>query len=463
MSQPKTSSPCLNPELIHRYNVSGPRYTSYPTALQFTDFDEQKLLRAIQESDLKERDLSLYFHIPFCSTLCYYCACNKIVTRKRELATNYLNLLSKEIALQAPRFVTRKVSQLHWGGGTPTFLDDDEISGLMNTIRDRFEIRSDEDGEFSIEIDPRTVNPVRIRGLRECGFNRLSLGIQDFDKKVQAAVNRKQSFSQTKQVIEAAKRSGFKSISVDLIYGLPHQSTQSFLKTLQQVVNLNPDRISIYNYAHLPERFQPQQRILTADLPNADEKLNILQLCIEELTSEGYQNIGMDHFAKPDDALCLAQQNGTLQRNFQGYSTQADCDLIAFGITGISHIGTTFSQNVKQLEEYQRLLEAHKLPVEKGIVLSKDDLIRQAVIKALICQFNLRFVDIEETFCIEFATYFAKEMVALRPLAQDGLCSINQQGVKVSNSGRLLIRNLCMVFDKYLHKPKTTTRYSRAI
>ena len=232
MSQPKTSSPCLNPELIHRYNVSGPRYTSYPTALQFTDFDEQKLLRAIQESDLKERDLSLYFHIPFCSTLCYYCACNKIVTRKRELATNYLNLLSKEIALQAPRFVTRKVSQLHWGGGTPTFLDDDEISGLMNTIRDRFEIRSDEDGEFSIEIDPRTVNPVRIRGLRECGFNRLSLGIQDFDKKVQAAVNRKQSFSQTKQVIEAAKRSGSKSISVDLIYGLPHQSTQSFLKTL---------------------------------------------------------------------------------------------------------------------------------------------------------------------------------------------------------------------------------------
>ena len=463
MPQPKTPASFLDPELVHRYNVSGPRYTSYPTALQFNDFDEQKLLWAIEGSDLKNRDLSLYFHIPFCATLCYYCACNKIVTRKRKLATNYLNLLSKEIALQAPRFAIRKVSQLHWGGGTPTFLDDDEITGLMNAIHDGFEIRSDEDGEFSIEIDPRTVNPDRIRHLRECGFNRLSLGIQDFNKKVQTAVNRKQSFRQTKQVIEAANRSGFKSVSVDLIYGLPHQTTQSFLKTLQQVVNLNPDRISIYNYAHLPERFHPQKRILVSDLPTADEKLDILQLCIEELTSEGYQNIGMDHFAKPDDALCLAQKNGTLHRNFQGYSTQADCDLIAFGITGISHIGTTFSQNVKQLEQYQKLLEAHKLPVEKGIVLSRDDLIRQAVIKALICQFNLRFADIEEAFDIEFAIYFAKELVALRPLVQDGLCRINEQGVRVSHSGRLLIRNVCMVFDKYLHGPKTTTRYSRAI
>ena len=450
-------------DLIQRYNVNGPRYTSYPTALQFGDFRPEELKSAIANSPLKDRDLSVYVHLPFCANLCYFCACNKIVTRKREPAIEYLHLLEKEFDLMAPFFEDRVISQLHWGGGTPTFLEDEQITSLMQTIRAHFELRSDVTGEFSIEVDPRTVNADRIAHLREVGFNRLSLGIQDFAPTVQKAVNRIQSYEDTQDVIEAARLCGFRSISVDLIYGLPFQTYASFRNTLNQVVSLRPDRVSVYNYAHLPERFPTQKRILTSDLPRPEEKLRILELSIELLNASGYVYIGMDHFALPDDELAIAQRDGTLQRNFQGYSTFADSDLLALGITGISHIGNTYSQNTKEMDEYRSHLLADRFPVEKGAVIDDDDQIRKQVIKELICNFNIRFSVLEEKFNITFTDYFADEMLALKSMIDDGLIIVDTDAITVTAKGRLFIRNICMVFDRYIAKATSEKRFSKAI
>ena len=455
----------LDSELIQRYNVNGPRYTSYPTALQFNPFTPSQWQQAVEHSSFINKDLSLYFHLPFCATLCYYCACSKIVTRKREPAREYLDLLKRELSLVAQHFPDRFVSQLHWGGGTPTFLNDDQITELMAVTNDNFRFRDDQEREFSLEIDPRTVDVNRISHLRQAGFNRLSLGIQDFDAKVQKAVNRVQSFGQTKEVILAARGNDFKSISVDLIYGLPHQTVKSFTKTLEQIVSLSPDRISIYNYAHLPDRFTPQKRILVSDLPAPEAKLKILQLCIESLTSAGYVYIGMDHFSKPDDDLAIAQVNGTLQRNFQGYSTHADCDLIAFGITSISQIGNAYSQNVKTIDEYRDCLNRGELPVQKGVLIDPDDMIRKKVIKNLICHYSLDFSAISQEFSVDCLDYFESELIELQPMIEDGLVVVSNQGISVTQKGRLFIRNICMVFDRYIvgAPDQENSRFSRAI
>lgn len=450
-------------ELIQRYNVQGPRYTSYPTALQFGDFDPGELASAIANSPLRDHDLSLYVHLPFCATLCYYCACNKIVTRKKEPAIEYLELLNRELELVAPMLKDRRISQLHWGGGTPTFLDDDQIADLMGRIRGKFSFRSDTQGEFSIEVDPRTVDADRIAHLRGVGFNRLSLGIQDFAPAVQKAVNRVQSYEETQGVIEAARLCGFRSISVDLIYGLPFQSYQSFSQTLNQIVSLRPDRISIYNYAHLPDRFSPQKRILVTDLPVPAEKLRILQLCIEFLTANGYVYIGMDHFALPDDELAIAQRDGTLQRNFQGYSTFSDCDLLALGVTGISHIGNSYSQNSKEMDAYRTHLMAGRLPVEKGVTIDEDDQVRKQVIKELICNFTLEFRKLEDRFNIDFKEYFSEAIRLLQPMKDDGLVIMDADSITVTATGRLFIRNICMAFDRYIRQQALEQRFSKAI
>lgn len=453
----------FNLALIRRYDVPGPRYTSYPTALQFGDFSVSDFDQAISASPYLERDLSLYVHVPFCATLCYYCACNKIVTKKREPAAEYMELLHREIEMLAPRFKGRTISQLHWGGGTPTFLDDRQIAQLFGWLRDAFEFRSDEEGEFSIEIDPRTVDADRIRHLRSQGFNRLSFGVQDFEPAVQKAVNRLQSFVETRDVIQAARDAKFASVSVDLIYGLPFQTYDSFANTLRQIVDLGPDRVSIYNYAHLPARFTPQSRILATDLPNPDEKLKILELCIDFLTEAGYIYIGMDHFALPDDELAIALKEGTLQRNFQGYSTFADSDLLALGVTGISHIGNSYSQNEKDLDAYRIRIEKDELPLLQGVVIDEDDLIRKAVIKSLMCHFDLNFKSLEKKFGLSIQAYFAQELEQLRQFEIDELVVFTDKGLKVTAAGRFLIRNICMIFDRYLRKPDSQTRFSRAI
>ena len=475
MNEPESAAKKVNADLIRRYNVSGPRYTSYPTALQFAPYSESDFKEAVAASRSAleipstekpgnaNDDLSVYVHIPFCATLCYYCACNKIVTKKREPAIEYLALLKQELAMVAPLFEGRVVSQLHWGGGTPTFFDDDQLLELMDALKSAFDFRSDDEGEFGIEIDPRTVDAERVAYLRKCGFNRLSFGIQDFNPVVQKAVNRIQTYEQTEEILEAARANGFESISVDLIYGLPHQSVSSFDETLKQIIELRPDRVSIFNYAHLPERFSPQKRILISDLPGPDEKLDILGLCIERLTSAGYVYIGMDHFALPDDELAVAQREGTLHRNFQGYSTYADCDLLALGVTGISNIGNTYSQNVKELDAYREKLVSGSIPVEKGVMIDNDDQIRKAVINALICQFELDFEKIEHAFGIDFQTYFANELDTLKPMVADELLAVSPGEIKVLESGRLLIRNICMVFDRYITSSDGTQAFSKAI
>jgi|TARA_Y100000310_G_scaffold344698_1_gene458871 oxygen-independent coproporphyrinogen-3 oxidase len=457
--------PVFDLELIQKYNVSGPRYTSYPTALQFTDdFSEQSYRDAIDNSYRRESSLSLYFHLPFCATVCYYCACNKIITNDRSVTLLYLDHLHSEIVKQGALYDrSRPVSQLHWGGGTPTFISNDQMTELMAQTRANFNLYSDDSGEYSLEIDPRTVDREKITLLRELGFNRISLGIQDFDPRVQQAVNRIQSEEQTLKVIEAAREDGFLSVSVDLIYGLPHQSEASFATTLGKIDSMNPDRISVYNYAHLPERFKVQRQINAEELPTPAEKLRILESCIDQLTSYGYVYIGMDHFAKPNDELAIAQQNGTLQRNFQGYSTHAECDMVAMGITAISNIGTTYSQNEKNPLEYYSKIDQDRLPVFQGCSIDLDDQIRKAVIMSLICQFELTFSEIESQYDVDFQHYFRSELQRMSALAEDGLLDVDGKRIVVSSKGRLLIRNICMVFDRYLQVPQFSDRFSKVI
>ena len=439
-------------DLINRYDKAGPRYTSYPTALELHEgFGDQQYREHIAKSNAAGGPLSLYFHIPFCDTVCFYCACNKIVTKNRSHAQPYLDNLYKEIAMQGDLFDrNRAVNQLHWGGGTPTFLSYEQMQKLMQMTREHFSLREDDQGEYSIEIDPRETDDRTIHQLRQLGFNRISLGVQDFDPAVQKAVNRLQSEEQTFAVLAAARAEGFRSTNIDLIYGLPLQTVATFSRTLDKLLAVAPDRFSIFNYAHMPARFKTQRQINDADLPTADIKLDILQMVGRRLTEAGYVYIGMDHFAKPDDELAIAQREGKLHRNFQGYSTHSDCDLVGLGITSIGRVGDAYIQNVKELVEYDQLIGQGRLPVFKGVELNDDDKLRRAVITQLICHFDLNFAAIEKAFAIDFHDYFADELKALAPMQADGLLTMSEQAIHVLPAGRLLIRNICMVFDRYL-------------
>jgi oxygen-independent coproporphyrinogen-3 oxidase len=452
--------------LLARLGKSGPRYTSYPTADRFgADFGLSDYLAAVAARRQRGgRPLSLYVHIPFCDTVCYYCACNKIVTRKHERAATYLDYLKREITMQSQLFAgMNEVEQLHLGGGTPTFLLDAEMDDLMAHLQASFRFAPDALGEYGIEVDPRTVSPERVHSLRQQGFNRISLGVQDFDPDVQRAVNRVQPEAETVAIIDAARAAGFRSVSIDLIYGLPKQTLVSMAQTLEKVIQASPDRISVYHYAHMPHLFKPQRRILEADMPTADTKLGMLQLCIERLGAAGYVYIGMDHFAKPGDDLAVAQRQGRLHRNFQGYSTHADADLVACGVSSIGAVGATYSQNAKTLEDYYALIDAGALPLQRGIRLGMDDLLRRAIIQKLMCQFELSVAAIEQAFPIVFADYFAAELAALREMQADGLVQVDDAWISVTPKGRLLIRNLCMVFDRYLGQQAGGPRFSRTI
>jgi oxygen-independent coproporphyrinogen-3 oxidase len=450
--------------LIARLGKSGPRYTSYPTADRFGEgFGERDYAVAIVRERARARALSLYLHIPFCDTVCYYCACNKIVTKQRDKAAVYLDYLRREIAMQGRLFAGdgRLVEQLHLGGGTPTYLDDAQMGDLLDHLRRHFRFADDEVGEYAIEIDPRTVSPERVHSLRRQGFNRISLGVQDFDADVQKAVNRIQPEGETRAIIAAARAAGFRSVSIDLIYGLPKQTPATMAATLDKVVAADPDRIAVYHYAHMPSLFKPQRRILEADMPDSDTKLRMLQLCIERLTAAGYVYIGMDHFAKPGDDLAQAQRQGRLHRNFQGYSTHADSDLVACGVSAIGAVGTSYSQNAKTLDGYYAALDRGELPVARGARLSMDDLLRRTVIHTLMCQFELSIPAVEQAFPVAFRRYFARELAALAGLERDGLVSVGEDWISVSMKGRLLIRNVCMVFDRYLAGDKA--RHSQTV
>jgi oxygen-independent coproporphyrinogen III oxidase len=454
-------------ELLARLAKSGPRYTSYPTADRFSEsFGYRDYLQAVAGVRARggAKPLSLYLHIPFCDTVCYYCACNKIVTRDREKAATYLGYLKREVELQGMLFAgMNEVEQLHFGGGTPTYLSDAQMGELMAHLRRSFRFADDQVAEFSIEVDPRTVTAGRVHSLRQQGFNRISLGVQDFDPEVQKAVNRIQPEQETRTIIDAARGAGFRSISIDLIYGLPKQNLTTMAQTLEKVVAANPDRLAIYHYAHLPHLFKPQRRIAEADLPSSDTKLAMLALCIERLREAGYVYIGMDHFAKPGDDLAIAQQQGRLHRNFQGYSTHADSDLVACGISAIGAVGATYSQNVKTLDAYYDALDKNELPIARGARLTMDDALRRVIIQKLMCQFELSIPAIEQAFPIAFAKYFAAELAQLEELARDGLLTVGDDWLTVTMKGRLLIRNVCMVFDRYLAARGTGARHSQTI
>lgn len=452
-------------ELIRRYDQSGPRYTSYPTAVEFHDgFGGAEYREACARGNASGRSLSLYFHIPFCDTVCFYCACNKVATKDRSRAQPYLERVYRELEMQSALFgADRQVEQLHWGGGTPTFISRDQMAELMDNTRRHFRLADDDRGEYSIEIDPREADAESVALLRRLGFNRLSLGVQDFDPAVQKAVNRIQTERETLDVLEAARAQGFRSISIDLIYGLPFQSVGGFKRTLERIVEFAPDRLSIFNYAHLPKRFMPQRRIDEADLPAPQTKLDILKSTGELLADAGYVYIGMDHFARPDDELALAQQDGSLYRNFQGYSTHADCDLIGLGVTSIGKVDNTYSQNRRTLDEYYADIDAGRLPVFRGIELSRDDLIRRDVITRVICNFALDYAAVEQVWGVDFSDYFGESLVKLRPMQADGLLELDGQGIRVLPKGRLLIRNICMVFDAYLVSKEGPVGFSKVI
>lgn len=451
--------------LITRYDQSGPRYTSYPTAVEFHDgFGEEAYREACAASNGSGRPLSLYFHLPFCDTVCFYCACNKVATKDRSLAQPYLDRVYRELEMQGALFEpSRPVEQLHWGGGTPTFISVDQMQALMEQTGRHFRLLDDDSGEYSIEIDPREADAHSVGLLRRLGFNRMSLGVQDFDHRVQRAVNRIQTEEETLAVLEAARREGFRSISIDLIYGLPFQSVASFSRTLDRIIAFAPDRLSVFNYAHLPQRFMPQRRINAEDLPPPQEKLDILQTTIDKLTVAGYVYIGMDHFARPDDELAIAQRDGTLYRNFQGYSTHADCDLIGIGVTSIGKVANSYAQNVRTLDEYYQRIDAGRLPVFRGIALGRDDEVRRDVITRLICHFELDYAKVEARWEIDFHRYFAPALVQLQAMMADELVSLDERGIRVLPKGRLLIRNICMCFDKYLASKRSQGSFSKVI
>lgn len=447
-------------DLIQKYNQSGPRYTSYPTALEFNeDYSNEDFMRAANR--YPQRPLSLYVHIPFCHQLCYFCACNKIITRHQHKADIYLDFLEKEIAQRAPLFRQRLVTQIHWGGGTPTYLSEAQSERLMSLLKQHFNVA--ENAEISIEIDPRKIELSMLQHLRQIGFNRMSMGVQDFNKDVQKAVNREQDEDFIQALLMEAKALGFQSTNLDLIYGLPLQNTESFMFTLQKVIELNPDRLSIFNYAHLPSRFAGQAKIKDSQLPAPQIKLDILQKTIETLSQAGYRFIGMDHFAKPNDELAIAQENGVLHRNFQGYTTQEECDLLGLGVSSISLLGDTYAQNQKDLKTYYANVEQNGTALHKGLVMSQEDCLRRDVIKQLICNFKLDFSPIEEQYQIDFKQHFAEDLALLKPLMDDQLVTLNEQGLQVSPKGRLLIRNICLCFDTYSRAQAKRQQFSRII
>ncbi|OCG03151.1 oxygen-independent coproporphyrinogen III oxidase [Gilliamella sp. wkB112] len=446
--------------LIEKYNYSGPRYTSYPTALEFNEeFHEQDFLSAAQR--YPERPLALYIHIPFCHKLCYFCGCNKLVTRQTHKVTKYLDILDIEIAQRAKLFTNRTITQMHWGGGTPTFLTNDEISRLITSLKQHFNFA--DNAELSIEIDPREITPQTIDHLANVGFNRLSMGIQDFNHEIQNLINREQDENLVRSLIEQARKNNFQSISLDLIYGLPKQTVTSFTETLNKVIDISPDRLSVFNYAHLPNRFAAQRKIKDNDLPNANQKLQILQTSIEKLTQSGYQFIGMDHFAKPTDELAIAQQQNKLHRNFQGYTTHGDANLLGLGVSAISMLGDSYAQNQKDLNSYQTQVERIGNGLWKGFNLNRDDIIRRSVIKQLICHFYLDKKQIEQQYNIQFDDYFDEDLKLLAPLQQDGLVMLTPNGIEVPPKGHLLIRNICMCFDIYMRRIARQQQFSRVI
>jgi oxygen-independent coproporphyrinogen-3 oxidase len=457
----------LNPELLQRYDVAGPRYTSYPTADRFVEaFGEADYLQALELRrdgvGAKAYPLSLYVHIPFCESLCYYCACNKIITKHHERGAEYLRYLAREVDLNIAHLGQGQVvSQLHLGGGSPTFLNDAELAQLIAMLRRNFQFAPG--GEYSVEIDPRTVTRERLAHLAELGFNRLSFGVQDFEPAVQKAVHRIQPAEQVFDLVAAARELGFESVNADLIYGLPMQTPETFERTLEKITQLRPDRIALYAYAHLPERFKPQRRIHTQDLPPAASKLVMLSSAMRVLVEAGYVYVGMDHFALPNDALAVAKRQGRLHRNFQGYSTQPDCDLIALGVSSIGRVGPTFSQNVKTLDEYYDLLNQGRLPVTRGMALSRDDLVRRTVIMALMCQGRVLFESVELSHLVDFKQYFASEMEHMAAMQDQGLLTMDDAGIHVTELGWFFVRGVAMVFDKYLQADKNRARFSKII
>ena len=447
-------------DLIQKYNYSGPRYTSYPTALEFNEqFNEQDFLTSV--TLYPEKPLSIYVHIPFCHKLCYFCGCNKMVTRQHHKVTKYLEALKQEIINRAPLFKNKIVTQMHWGGGTPTYLNDEEIGWLIDILKDNFQFANNI--EQSIEIDPREITPKTIDHLALVGFNRLSMGIQDFNQEIQTLINREQDENLIANLIKQARKRDFASISLDLIYGLPKQTVESFTDTLNKVIGLSPDRLSVFNYAHLPTRFAAQRKIKDEDLPAAIEKLKILQNSIEQLTQAGYTFIGMDHFAKPTDELAIAQQQGILHRNFQGYTTHGDADLLGLGVSAISMLGDSYAQNQKDLQIYQSEVQKKGNALWKGFTLNQDDKIRRDVIKQLICHFNLNKATIENRYQIKFDDYFAEDLQLLAPLVKDGLVENKADSLIVSAKGQMLIRNICMCFDIYMRKVARQQQFSRVI
>ncbi len=455
----------LTPATLQKYDISGPRYTSYPTADRFVEaFNGESYLQTLAQRRVGgvTLPLSLYVHIPFCESLCFYCACNKIITKHHERSAEYLQYLRKEIELHVQQLGGRQsISQLHLGGGSPTFFSDEELSSLMSMIRENFDLA--EHGEYSIEIDPRTVNDQRLQHIADLGFNRLSFGVQDFDPEVQKAVHRIQPAEQVFKLVEAARNIQFDSVNVDLIYGLPKQTSESFLRTLSQVVALKPERIALYAYAHLPERFKPQRRIDSYELPSGADKISMLSSALSTFIDAGYVYVGMDHFALPTDALAIAKRQGRLHRNFQGYSTQPDCDLIGLGVSSIGRIGATYSQNAKTLEEYYDFLDQDRFPVVRGLALSRDDLVRRAVIMALMCQGALQFESIELAYLIDFKSYFAKELEALKEQENAGMLTIDNSGIQVTDFGWYFVRAIAMQFDRYLQSDRNRARFSKII
>ena len=455
----------LTPELLTRFDVPGPRYTSYPTADRFVEaFTEADYVQALHQrrDGARAQPLSLYVHVPFCESLCYYCACNKIITRHKDRAATYLQYLTREVDLHVQALGRgHSVSQLHLGGGTPTFLSDAELGQLMAMLKRNFHLVPG--GEYSVEVDPRTVDVARLKVLWDLGFNRLSFGVQDFDPAVQKAVHRLQPAEQVFALVQAAREIGFESLNVDLIYGLPKQSPESFERTLAQIKALRPDRIALYAYAHLPERFKPQRRIHEAELPPASAKVAMLARSIDALMDAGYVYVGMDHFALPDDALAVAKRQGRLHRNFQGYSTQPDCDLIALGVSAIGRVGPSYSQNAKDLDEYRDLLHHGHLPVVRGLSVTRDDLARRAVIMALMCQGQVVFEAIELAWMLDFRQYFSAEMVQVLKLAEQGLVKVSDTGIEVTAEGWYFVRAVAMVFDRYLQADRHRSKFSRIL
>jgi oxygen-independent coproporphyrinogen-3 oxidase len=453
--------------MARKYATSGPRYTSYPTAPQFSDdFDVQRYLNWQVFKERHADPLSIYVHLPFCHDICYYCACNKVVTRREGVARRYLDHLGRELALQSEIVgAERPVTQLHWGGGTPTFLDDGEITELMHGLASHFRLLDKGYREYSIEIDPRTVSPSTIALLKGVGFNRISLGVQDFDEQVQRAVNRIQPFEQVADLVEAVRAHGFRSLSFDLIYGLPYQDHRSMAETLRKVISLRPDRIACYNYAHLPERFKSQRSIDRLTLPEPEEKLLLAQMISATLQDAGYRFIGMDHYVLPEDELARGQGEGRLQRNFQGYSLQIAEDLLGLGVSSISQIGDFYLQNERSLDAYYELIDEGRMPITRGYMINNEDRLRRRVIMSLICDLSLDIKDCEREFGIDFRSHFAAALDELTPAFEDGLIGFEDQRLQVSSAGRPFLRNLCMPFDEYLehHSASGKARFSATV